>query len=316
MADKTLPENELRAFFSLLQDEDEKIAPVLRMQLRQIMDTQPVTVQSLISMEFPQLRKTLDSIVEDSRWETIGESLKILAENGENPDLEEGLFQISKFAYPKADKCEISLHLDAIAADVRQDIVSCPANDAGLLRCNLTIGKDAKKPQEASVPTDGFITDILDIIDKLNNTLFAKHGFRGNERNYYDPENTFLFSVLKKRQGSPISLSSIYILVAKRLGLPISGIGLPGHFIVQAKTPEGRIYLDPFRNGRRLTSTDCRMMALRQNIEWDAVYLTPVNMRYILERTLVNLMNSYGKAGDERRAEWLKKYLAVFENPG
>src|SRR5262245_26417260 len=87
--------------------------------------------------------------------------------------------------------------------------------------------------------------------------LFNKEGFRGNEDNYYDPRNSYLNEVLDRRLGIPITLALVAMEVARRLRLPLVGVGLPGHFVLRYSS-RGELIFDPFRGGRRLTLEDCR----------------------------------------------------------
>src|SRR5437879_2746210 len=92
----------------------------------------------------------------------------------------------------------------------------------------------------------------LDFIKAANELLFG-----GNDNEYYDPRNSCLNSVLMRRLGIPITLSVVYIEVARRLGRSVYGVGLPGHFIVAYEDRESRYWIDPFHNGRILTFADC-----------------------------------------------------------
>src|ERR1019366_8435544 len=87
--------------------------------------------------------------------------------------------------------------------------------------------------------------------------LFHEMGFRGNQRDYYDPRNSYFNQVLERRMGIPISLSAITMAIGRRAGLSIAGIGLPGHFIVKATNADQEILLDPFDGGRILSLADC-----------------------------------------------------------
>ena len=82
--------------------------------------------------------------------------------------------------------------------------------------------------------------------------LFQAQGFRGNTDDYYDPRNSFLDQVLARRVGIPITLTVVLIEVAARLGIPVEGVGFPGHFLARIAAPEGDVLLDPFHCGRRL----------------------------------------------------------------
>ena len=101
----------------------------------------------------------------------------------------------------------------------------------------------------------------LDFIKAANDLLFEVMQFRGNENEYYDPRNSCLNSVLIRRLGIPITLSVVYIEVARRLGRSVYGVGLPGHFIVAYEDRESRYWVDPFHNGRILTFADCSALA-------------------------------------------------------
>ena len=73
--------------------------------------------------------------------------------------------------------------------------------------------------------------------------LFETAGFAGNTRDYADPRNSFLNEVIERRLGIPISLSVLYLEVARRTGIQAAGIGLPGHFIVRVELAQGQTCL-------------------------------------------------------------------------
>ena len=78
----------------------------------------------------------------------------------------------------------------------------------------------------------------MDFIKGTNELLFEVMQFRGNSDEYYDPRNSCLNSVLMRRLGIPISLSLVYMEVARRLSRNVYGVGLPGHFIVAYEDSE------------------------------------------------------------------------------
>ena len=143
------------------------------------------------------------------------------------------------------------------------------------------------------------------IIKNINEYFFQELAFQGNKENYYDPRNSFLNEVLVRRLGIPISLSVIYMEVAKRLGLKIDGVGLPGHFLIKCKADNQEIILDPFHQGKELSQTDCQ--ALLTNIYGSGIELKPsffraVSKKEILIRMLNNLKNIYISGNDPARA--------------
>jgi len=127
-----------------------------------------------------------------------------------------------------------------------------------------------------------------------NTYLFDELNFSGNENAYYDPRNSCLDQVLDRRIGIPITLSVVYIEMARRLERPVSGVGLPGHFVVRYDDGKYATYIDPFHRGALLSEDDCRQMAHEiTGEEAQASALAPVGTRYILVRMLNNLRSAY-----------------------
>lgn len=136
--------------------------------------------------------------------------------------------------------------------------------------------------------------DGRDFIRVANDYLFRELGFRGNEIDYNDPRNSCLNFVLDRRVGIPITLSVVYMEVARRLQRPVTGIGLPGHFIIQYNDGAFATYIDPFHAGKLLSTEECLQLARdHTGVEPDATVLAPVGTRYILVRILNNLRAAY-----------------------
>jgi regulator of sirC expression with transglutaminase-like and TPR domain len=147
--------------------------------------------------------------------------------------------------------------------------------------------------------------DPLGLVLGLNRHLFVEEGFRGNVEDYSDPRNSYLNDVLDRRVGIPISLSTVYMEVARRLGLTVHGVGLPGHFVVRIEFPRGALLLDPFHRGEILTARDCQKRLDRiygGGVTLEPHMLAPRGSKYILARTLRNLKVIYSKAGNHERA--------------
>jgi regulator of sirC expression with transglutaminase-like and TPR domain len=148
--------------------------------------------------------------------------------------------------------------------------------------------------------------------------LFAKLGFSGNAGDYADPRNSFMNEVLERRLGIPISLSVLYIEIARRVDIQAQGVGLPGHFIVCVTLKSGEvIYLDPFHGGKALSEDDCRQRVAAVTggaLPFHESFLNPVQSRYILTRMLNNLKNFYAATHDMGRAAKVIERLLVL-NP-
>lgn len=186
--------------------------------------------------------------------------------------LENGAFLIARFAYPDLDVAAYRARLDAMAAAVAAQ--PCAGREQALAA--------------------------------LNRHLFAEVGLRGNDEDYYNPENSYLNRVLDRGLGIPISLSAIYVLVGGRLGLPLRGVSLPGHFIVGWFGDDGVSFLDPFRGGRALSVGDCARLAEAAGASFHHGLLRPTPAALILVRMLNNLVQIYGQAGDLDRVRRLK----------
>jgi regulator of sirC expression with transglutaminase-like and TPR domain len=139
----------------------------------------------------------------------------------------------------------------------------------------------------------------IQTVEKINTILFETLGFRGNTDDYYDPRNSFFNDVLDRRIGIPITLSTVYLEVARRLKFPIVGVGMPGHFIVKFANRDEEFFLDPFNRGEILTRDDCRRRLHEMygdSIEFNERLLSRVTNRQILSRMLNNLKLIYLKA--------------------
>ena len=135
--------------------------------------------------------------------------------------------------------------------------------------------------------------------------LFHDLGFRGNKKDYFDPLNSYFNQVLERRTGIPITLAAVVMAIGARAGLPIVGVGLPGHFIVKAVEGSAQVLFDPFHGGRLLTATDCENL-VRQVTGRDLVVteeqLLALPLGLMVMRMLNNLRAIYLKRADMPRA--------------
>jgi regulator of sirC expression with transglutaminase-like and TPR domain len=185
-------------------------------------------------------------------------------------------------------------------------LVAHPEPDIDLATAALVIaGHGRSAPDEAAVLDhfDGLAervrirldagdpTDV--IVDRLHDVLYREVGYRGpTAAEYADPDNSLLDAVVARRIGLPISLAIVELETAWRIGLPLVGIGLPGHFIVGG--PAG-LLADPTDGGRRLTPDDCQALirrAVGEGVLFHAGMLRPTGRREILTRVLRNLRTS------------------------
>jgi regulator of sirC expression with transglutaminase-like and TPR domain len=201
---------------------------------------------------------------------------QLVSGSEEELDLAEAALLIAQEEHPDMDVAAYLRRLDGLAAAVR-----------------------ARLPQ-APEPTD--------IIHNLNIQLFREEGLTGNESEYYDPRNSFLNEVLDRKRGIPITLSVIYLEVGRRLGLPLVGVGFPGHFLVKYSGADGEMVLDPFAGGAILSREDLVQRLRRMYGDANPFLaqipqlLAPASKKEILVRMLRNLKGIYLQKNDFARA--------------
>ncbi len=127
-------------------------------------------------------------------------------------------------------------------------------------------------------------------IAALNRFLYDEQSFRGNRSDYYDARNSFLNEVIDRRTGIPITLAVVYLSIGARLGLPVHGVGFPGHFLVKCDAPDA-ILIDPFE-GKLVTRAECEARwraTLGEDTPFDARSLEAAPARQTLARLIGNL---------------------------
>jgi regulator of sirC expression with transglutaminase-like and TPR domain len=275
-----LDEKQRRALVSLLADDDQNVYRTVR---QKIISHGPASVPWLREHTLsndPVLRRRAHEIVSHfARQAADTQLLAFCLNQGEDFDLEQSVLLLSRTQYPDINPVAYSALLDDFAGDLRD-------------RLDL----------------NGDPGQILRII---NEYLFRELKFTGDEHNFYDPDNSYFNRVMDRRAGNPISLSLVYLLLARRLHLPMAGIGLPGHFLCRYQSSRAEIFVDAFRGGCLMTKADCikRVLQLRQR--FDESCLAPVSSRRILLRICANLHQIYTQRKAVDQVERLQRYLVA-----
>jgi regulator of sirC expression with transglutaminase-like and TPR domain len=169
----------------------------------------------------------------------------------------------------------------------------------------LDVGRYREMVDELAEPL-GILAGLSaeDQADRVSDLLFGQLGFRGNRDDYYDPKNSFLNDVLDRRLGIPISLSVVYVEVARRAGVQASGVGFPGHFLVRVERDAGEpVVVDPFSGGRIVGKSTLESMA-EENSKARRLaksLIAPATAREILVRMITNLKGIYASRGESAR---------------
>ena len=131
------------------------------------------------------------------------------------------------------------------------------------------------------------------LISMLNEHLFENLGFRGDDDDYYNPKNNFLNEVIDKKSGLPITMSILYVEIAKFIGLELKMVGFPGHILVKYNE---EMILDPFNDGSPVDIDDLQEildMNFDGQLEFQPEFLDSIESKQILVRMARNLKNSY-----------------------
>ncbi len=174
---------------------------------------------------------------------------------------------IARIAYPDLD---IDFWLDEVA-QLRQD-------------ARLAVEKNPRQ----------------DPVDSLIEVVFEDHGFDGDREHYYDPRNSFLNDVIERKRGIPITLALIVLEAAEGAGVPMVGVGFPGHFLVCH--PPTQRYFDVFRRGLVLDRRGLLELLRRQGLgpdSWRDDFLAPAGRSQMLARMLNNLRRHYSQTRNE-----------------
>lgn len=275
----TIPESQIRALIRLLSDEDDRIVQTISGKL---IDIGPSAVPLLqeAEIEQPEMGDRIVSILEEIRGGKLEDEL---VEQASRPDdamsLETGAFIVARYAYPALDVSRYREQLDTMAREVRDRI----------------------GPRASGEET----------VNALNRYIFTEQGFKGNTKNYYEFENSYINCVIDRRVGIPISLSVLYLLIGQRLALPLFGIGMPGHFLVKYESDRYKIFIDCFNGGALLTEKNCARFLTEAGYGFDDKYLQKSPTRAILSRMLKNLLSVYSKMDEPVKTARFTKFIEI-----
>lgn len=209
-----------------------------------------------------------------------------------DPDLASAALLIARVEYPELDAARYMALLDFLGAEAHRRVAAAvPLADT---------------PQDVDPA-------LYAKIAALNEFLFDEMGFVGNEADYEDPRNSFLNEVLDRRTGIPITLSVVYMEVARRADVEVEGINFPGHFLLRCRTPHAPAYardliIDPFHGGALLSrETPTRQVGSEA--------LPRASKPQILFRMLTNLKRLYVRMQSFPQARFVADLLIAVD-PG
>jgi regulator of sirC expression with transglutaminase-like and TPR domain len=277
---------EIQALITLLGDDDTRIRNVARERLLQIGEPAAEFLRAAGGTDVDgKIRIEARHVLAQIRQEDLIGSFYLLSVlDDDQIDLEQAVFLLARLGYPDLDAAICQRQLDGLARRISQRLVG------------LHHHRDKAR-----------------VLRAINQVLFDEEGFSGNSEDYYDPDNSFLNCVLERRTGIPITLSVIYLLLGRRLHLPIRGINMPIHFICQYDSPPDSFYFDPFNKGQVLTRLDCAKILQHARQPFHESLLAPAQSRDIIARMIRNLLLIYHHRDDQEQIERLGRIAKMFE---
>ena len=206
-----------------------------------------------------------------------------------DPDLAVAALMIARVEYPKLDAGPYLDLLDALGREAARRV-------------------DAAQPAVAEEAPAYVDPQTYARVTALNDYLFKEQRFVGNDIQYEDPRNSFLNEVLDRRTGIPVTLALVYMEVARRAGVVVEGVNMPGHFLVRcpatrgatfagwSSAPHDRDLIVDAHHGAFLTDDACSELLRRHAGEeavWDVHLLGHATKAQILARMLLNLKRVY-----------------------
>ena len=273
-------ETKIQALLRLLSDPDEQVAKTIQQEFVRI-GPSALPFLEKASAEDIALEPRVAFVKDEIRFEQLKEEFStFVAHCSRQIDWEQGAFLIAKVAYPDVDIPHYEACLDRLAQEFRTKWHS-----------------EDSPPGKAS--------------RLLSTFLFKDKGFSGNRIHYNDPDNSYLHRVIESRQGIPISLSAIYVFVGNRLGLPLAGVGMPGHFLVKIEGETPPQFVDCFNGGAFLSEQDCEQFITASGLDYDPQFLEKSPTRLILARMLRNLLSIYEREQQNPMTERIQALLQI-----
>ncbi len=269
--------SEIKSLITLLDDEDESIYVTVRERLLSYKES-ALEYIPFIGDKNTIAEKRLSEVREILIRASFKEQLRQLKRNKEGEiDLEDGVFLFAKQRYSDLDISVYTEQLNYYASELKEKLTS--------------------------------VNDESEILQRVISFFTEEKLFVGNRDDYYSEENHYINRVLDSKIGIPITLSVIYLLVGQRINLPLKGIGLPGHFVMQFSFGSSQVYFDPFNAGKILSRSDCETIVKNLGFNFTEEYLQPVSNKQILERMLRNIILTLEKKEDKERIETIRQFI-------
>ncbi len=238
-------EKEIKALVSLLDDDDLSIVTHVEEKIISLGNVVIPFLESEWENNFnPIIQKKIEELIHTLQFDNLKIKLQEWKRTG-SADIIEGMWLVSTYQYPDLEITKLRSEIDRICEEAGKEL------NPGAL------------PQEQ--------------VKYLNSIIFGKYHFSANTKNFHSPSNSLINIVLESKKGNPISLCTIYMTVAQRLGLPVFVVNLPNLFILTYKTPDIQFYINAFNRGIIFSRADLENYVSHLNINPVDIFFEPCN---------------------------------------
>jgi len=280
LAKKQISKKEIKAIISLLDDEDSEVTTNVEEKLLSYGGQVIPILENEWEKNFsPIIQRRIEEIVHTLQFEQLKERLHQWS-GSKDKELLKGMWLIATYQYPDLEFTTLKKQIEQIYYQVWTEF------------------------SKTELPP-------YDQVKILNGVLFSKLKFSANTKNFHSPGNSMINSVLDSKKGNPISLCVIYLLVAKKLKLPIYGVNLPNLFILTYKTKKMQFYINAFNRGIIFSTDDINHYISELKLAPTESYFQPCENNDIISRVFRNLIVSFEKIGDHYKVDEIKQLLKM-----
>lgn len=266
------------ALFSLLGDDSDHVWSEVRRELRNLGRAALPGLRRLAKSPRALERARARSLVCDLERAGVIRRLLRYALTGDM-DLERAFFLLARLEQPNKDLRPYRRALDAMANEVRRRMVG--------------------------------VAPGMDRIQVLSKYLGEERGYAGPAEDFDHPDHIFIHRTLERRRGMPLTLTGIYVFVARRLGLHAAVVPLPGHVMLRLQDGEERVLLDPFHGGEARSERECLRYLAQNGLSFRASWFRDASDRDMFLRQVRNLRASYKRRGRGNDVRGLDQVIAV-----
>jgi regulator of sirC expression with transglutaminase-like and TPR domain len=276
-------DSKFKALMKLLDDDDPQVFAAVERELLDGGDDVARMLEMEIDNADMNVRRRIENLVSKIHLDKLQKEYDLLLDFISRPDfsLERALLLLAKPLYPGLEFAMIESELNDLANDLRKRIAA--------------------------------IEDPYDIVQHVNEFFLTEMGFAGNSKDYYNPDNSILHRVLQTRRGIPISLGIVYLLVGRRLNLPVYGVGAPAHFLVKFVLEGKEFYVDVFNGGRIMSRKDAEDSISDMGFAFESRFLKTSSDLEMLARTCRNMARAFSAIDEQPKANVLMELSIELE---